>query len=59
MTCNLINDLMLYCNARGSPMFICSLGAEKCFVSIWHDGLFYKLIKILPLSLVISLSIIC
>ena len=31
-------------------MFICSLDAEKCFDSIWHDGLFYKLIEILPLS---------
>ena len=50
MACSLINDLMLYCNARGSPMFICSLDAEKCFDSIWHDGLFYKLIEILPLS---------
>ena len=50
MACSLINDLMLYCNARGSPMFICSFDAEKCFDSIWHDGLFYKLIEILPLS---------
>ena len=50
MACSLINDLLLYCNARGSPMFICSLDAEKCFDSIWHDGLFYKLIEILPLS---------
>ena len=50
MACSLINDLMLYCNVRGSPMFICSLDAEKCFDSIWHDGLFYKLIEILPLS---------
>ena len=24
-------------------MFICSLDAEKCFDSIWQDGLFYKL----------------
>ena len=27
-------------------MSICFLDAEKCFDSIWHDGLFYKLIDI-------------
>ena len=31
---------------HSSNMFICSLDAEKCFDSIWHDGLFYKLIDI-------------
>ena len=50
MACSLINDLMLNCTARGSPMFICSLDAEKCFDLIWYDGLFYKFIEILPLS---------
>ena len=30
-------------------MFLCSLDAEKCFDSIWHDGLFYKLKCVLPL----------
>ena len=43
VACSLINDLMLYLNARGSPMFICSLDAEKCFDSIWYDSLFPKL----------------
>jgi len=29
-------------------MFIWSLDGEKCFDSIWHDGLFYKLYNVLP-----------
>ena len=50
MACSFLNDLMQYCRFNGSPMFICSLDAEKCFDTIWHDGLFYKLIDILPQS---------
>ena len=50
MACSFLNDLMQYCRFNGSPMFICSLDAEKCFGTIWHDGLFYKLIDILPQS---------
>jgi hypothetical protein len=30
-------------NAKNSPVFICTLDAEKCFDAIWHDGLFMKL----------------
>ena len=30
-------------NTLKSPMYICSLDAEKCFDSLWHDSLFYKL----------------
>ena len=29
-------------------MSICSLDAEKCFDSMWHDGLFDKLYNVLP-----------
>ena len=29
-------------------MFKCNLDVEKCFDSIWHDGLFYKLYNVLP-----------
>ena len=35
-------------NNNGSAIFVCSLDAEKCFDSIWHDGLFYKLIGKIP-----------
>ena len=41
-----LNDLMCFSADHRSNMFICSLDAEKCFDSIWHDGLFYKLIDI-------------
>ena len=50
MACNYLNDLSLYCKYKGSPLYICSLDAEKCFDSIWHEGLFYKLLDILPRS---------
>ena len=45
----LINDLICYNNHNKSNMFLCSLDAEKCFDSIWHNGLFYKLKCVLPL----------
>ena len=45
---SLLNDVMCYYNYRNSNMFLCSLDAEKCFDSIWHDGLFFKLNNVLP-----------
>ena len=50
MACNYLNDLSLYCKSKGSPPYICSLDAEKCFGTIWNEGLFYKLLDILPHS---------
>ena len=44
-----INDCAAYYKAKRSPMFMCSLDAEKCFDSIWHHGLLYKLMLTLPL----------
>ena len=48
--CNLLNDVRQFFRNQGSPLYICSLDAEKCFDRIWHDGLFYKLLEYLPLS---------
>ena len=45
---SLINDSIAYFNNRGSPVYICSLDAEKCFDSIWHDGLLFKLYNKIP-----------
>ena len=39
----LINDMTAYFNAAGSPVYLCTLDAEKCFDTIWHSGLFFKL----------------
>ena len=50
MACSFLNDLLQYCQFNESPVFLCSLDAEKCFDTIWHDGLFYKLIDVLPSS---------
>ena len=46
--CSLFNDVQCYCRYKKSPLFTCSLDAEKCFDSLWHDALFYKLIDIIP-----------
>jgi hypothetical protein len=47
---SLINDTIAYFNSRGSPVYICSLDAEKCFDSIWHDGLLFKLYDKVPFA---------
>ena len=46
VTC-FINDSTSYFNQNGSPVYLSSLDAEKCFDSIWHMGLLYKLNGIL------------
>ena len=45
---NLIHDVSAYLNDAGSPLYLCTLDAEKCFDRIWHDGLFFKLQQVLP-----------
>jgi hypothetical protein len=47
VTC-LLNDSIAYFKDRGSAVYLCSLDAEKCFDSIWHMGLLFKLIGVLP-----------
>ena len=48
MACSLLNDTVAHFKNTGTPLFICSLDAEKCFDSIWHDGLFAKLYSVIP-----------
>ena len=45
---SLAHDAVKYMNNNGSSIYVCSLDAQKCFDSIWHDGLFYKLIGKIP-----------
>ena len=48
--CAFLNDIIHYFNGQGSPLYICSLDAEKCFDRIWHAGLMFKLWDVLPLN---------
>ena len=48
MACSFYNDVRSYFNFYKSPFFTCSLDAEKCFDSIWHHALFYKLCDRIP-----------
>ena len=43
-----LRDIVEVFKQDKSPVFVCSLDAQKCVDSIWHDGLFYKLIDVLP-----------
>jgi hypothetical protein len=43
MVTSLINDLASYFMHQGSPLYVSSMDAEKCFDNIWHDGLMFKL----------------
>jgi hypothetical protein len=46
----LLSDTISYFKYQRSPIYVCSLDAEKCFDNICHTYLFYKLIDILPFS---------
>jgi retron-type reverse transcriptase len=48
MASALLNDVIVDSKHSSAPMFICSLDAEKCFDSLWHYGLFYKLYSKIP-----------
>jgi len=50
MACALFNDIKSYFEHVKSPLFTCSLDAQKCFDSIWHKGLFFKLKDKIPNS---------
>ena len=46
----LVHDISQIFVQNGSPVYIATLDAEKCFDSVWHKGIFYKLKDALPLS---------
>lgn len=48
MAAALLNDVIVSAKYSSAPMFICSLDAEKCFDSLWHYGLFFKLFSKMP-----------
>ena len=50
LACSLLNETLIHYRNNKSPVFVCSLDAERCFDSIWHDGLFYKLYSKLQFS---------
>ena len=50
MACAYLHDVISYFHSSKSPLHLCSLDAEKRFDSIWHPGLFCKLIDVLPAS---------
>jgi hypothetical protein len=47
---SLLSDIMCRFKCAISPIYICSLDAEKCFDSIWHHILFYKIFDFLPMN---------
>ena len=46
--CNLLSDVLSYFKYQNSPVYLCSLDAEKCFDNICHKSLFFKLIDVIP-----------
>jgi len=49
LACSLINDVSICFDNQGSPAYFCTPDAQKCFHNIWHQGLVYKLIRILKM----------
>jgi hypothetical protein len=47
---SIIHDSASYFKQNGSPLYICTLDAEKCFDSIWHDALLFKLFPAMSLQ---------
>ena len=46
--CSLLSDVFSYFKCKDSPLYMCSLDAEKCFDNVCHKSLFYKLCDIIP-----------
>ena len=44
----MVNETINYYTSGGSPCWVASLDASKAFDRLWRDGLFFKLIGIIP-----------
>ena len=56
--CRLLNDIVHYQNSKGSPVYVCSLDAEKCFDRIWHSGLLQTVGCFTIITLAFTLSLV-
>ena len=48
--CSMLNDIIKTYDEDGSPLYMCSLDAEKCFDRLWHDGILYKMWHVLSVQ---------
>ena len=48
MAVTLTHDVISHCNARGSPVYCCSLDAEGAFDALPHSVLLHKAVDIVP-----------
>jgi len=52
--CSLLSVTIHYHKYKNSFVYMCSLDAEKCFDSIYHTSLFYKLISVPGFNLLMT-----
>ena len=48
MAVSVVNDVISYCNKRGSAVYTCALDAEGAFDAVPHDILFMKALNVIP-----------
>ena len=49
LACDLLSDVARCFKDSGSPVYLCSLYAEKCFDNLWHNALLYNLWGVLSI----------
>ena len=47
--CALLHDVVTHFSGNKSDIFVASLDAERCFDKIWHAGLLFKLMDVIPI----------
>ena len=48
MAAVLTQDVISYCNSRGSPVYACSLDAQGVFDAVPHEVIFHKALGVIP-----------